>query len=436
MPRCKNDVFLQKVGKKKLTNKVEVDFEVRYDLPDCNRINTRNHASVSGTATFNPWKVPANGFDACYDDPCTNSGTLFLGDVSAVYNIPGDAVEYAAGAITFYVIAPAGASVSVELSAMGDTANADVYTAAVNDAKSVGDFKLIAIDLAKAPSSTKGEGWSRTGITAMTIQVNGTGVTAQNTGISSIAVFDELEDFSNAHVVKVGCLTGIDGDFAFEAAEATCFHPARYQDENLSFDRTVTGSSVTPNYALLNPLAKRSEKVTGFDIETIQRTLTASNGVCVVSLPNLDTDECGNIAVSLADVCVASDALLVRTSFPSAASIDETHYYVDTEAKTITFNAIHAGAVVNISYPKKVNVEAYDLDPDHLNGVRTRATYAREMTDGTKWRYVFDNVLMTSFPASLTNEDDAEFDFGFSIQRGKDGKFGRAYRILDDAVIE
>ena len=437
MNRCKNDIFLQKIGKKKLNNKVEVDFEVNYDLPDCNRINTRNHASLTGgTATFNSWKIPADAFDECFGDRCTNSGTLFLGSATAVYNIAGDATEYAAGAITFYVIAPAGSTVNVTLSKYNDSANANVYAVPVNGTKKVGDFNLIAIDLAKAPTSVEGEGWTPAGVTSMKVQITGTDVTAENTGISSIAVFDELEVLANNHVVKVGCLSSIDGDFAFEAAEATCFNPARYQDEDLSFEKTVTGASVTPNYGVLNPLMRRNDRVTDFDIVTIQRTLVESNGYCAVELADLDTEECGNISAALADVCVATDAMLTRIAFPSAPSVDEGHFYVDRDTKTIIFNAVHAGAVVTISYPRKVNVIGYDLDADNLEGVRTRMTYAREMTDGTKWRFVYNNVLITSFPASLSNEDDAEFEFSVAIQKDKDGKIGRAYRILDGAVID
>ena len=60
---------------------------------------------------------------------------------------------------------------------------------------------------------------------------------------------------------------------------------------------------------------------------------------------------------------------------------------------------------------------------------KTRMSYTKVWTDGVKYRYVFDNVLITSFPDEVTDEE-TEFEFTITIQKDATGRFGRAYRIL------
>lgn len=435
MAKCKNDAFLKGFGQKKLRKKMEVDFDVIRDLPDCNKINVKNLVSGVENPNYNQYKIPKNQFE-CYRQGCINSGTLYVGTAETKYRLHGDTTEFAAGVITFYAIAPAGATATVKIGEAEALTNANVYTVTLDNVPTGGDgFKAVAIDLSQAPSSTAGEGWTPGENGAyISIALSGTGVTEANAAISSIAIFDEIEDFATSSVVKVACLSSIEGDFGLEAAEATCFHPGRYQTEDITFERTIAGASVTPNYIKLNPLAKRNDKTEEFDIETVQKTVVARDGYGAITLTDLDQDQCGYIGVQLADVCIASDAMLTRLTIPSAMALGANHFVaVDNGdgSTTLLFNEIHVGASVLVSYPKKVNAESYDISADNLDGVSTRMTYAREYTDGTKWRFVFDNVLVTSFPDALSEDDDADFEFTISIQRGKDGRFGRAYRILD-----
>ena len=57
-------------------------------------------------------------------------------------------------------------------------------------------------------------------------------------------------------------------------------------------------------------------------------------------------------------------------------------------------------------------------------------SYKKCYTDGSVYRFVFDNVLVTSFPDALPEDDDAEGEFTITIQRDSNGRFGYAYRIV------
>ena len=55
--------------------------------------------------------------------------------------------------------------------------------------------------------------------------------------------------------------------------------------------------------------------------------------------------------------------------------------------------------------------------------------YKRKQTDGTEVVTVYNNVLITSFPHSMKEGDEVEFEFGIAIQRDKDGHFYREWVI-------
>ena len=69
------------------------------------------------------------------------------------------------------------------------------------------------------------------------------------------------------------------------------------------------------------------------------------------------------------------------------------------------------------------------MSEDYIDDVRVRLSYTKVHTDGVKYRFVFDNVLITSFPNAMT-EQETEFAFTINIQKDAQGRFGRAYRIL------
>ena len=83
-----------------------------------------------------------------------------------------------------------------------------------------------------------------------------------------------------------------------------------------------------------------------------------------------------------------------------------------------------------VSYPRTAEVEEMIMTEDAVNDVRVRLSYVREYSDGTKFRWVFNNVLVTSFPIGLT-EGEVELSITLRIQKDSDGVIGRRYRILD-----
>ena len=76
-------------------------------------------------------------------------------------------------------------------------------------------------------------------------------------------------------------------------------------------------------------------------------------------------------------------------------------------------------------------VDSFDITDENVNEVRTSMTYVKTYTNGAKYRFVFNNVLITSFPDALSEDSDAEGELTISIQRDADGRFGYAYKIVD-----
>lgn len=432
MPKCKNDVLIQKVGVNKITKSMEVDFDVFRRMPDCNRINAKNYYSAATTPSYDRWHVPEDVFE-CDKTECVNSGTLSGFGANVVYAVQGDVTEWAAGVIAFYTLAAASQSVSVEISDTANFTNSATYAAAqtsgVHDDDSA--FNAYVVDLSQTPTASTGTGWSATGNVAY-IKFTGTNFTS----LSSIAIFNEALDFNTSTVVKVGCLSGIDGTFDLEVAEATCFNPAAYDVDALtSIERTITGNSVTANYMLLNPLISRGKEATSFDIETIEATAVDVGAYAAVPLQGLDTDQCGRVSVAVAGVCAPHDGILTRLG-SSGIKLEADQFALVTldGVPNIIVNEILAGKVLTISYPKKVNVEAFDICAENLETVRARMTYVKCHTDGARYRFVYDNVLITSFPDGFTNDGEQEFSFTVTILKGKDGCFGHVYRIYDDVL--
>ena len=199
---------------------------------------------------------------------------------------------------------------------------------------------------------------------------------------------------------------------------------------------TITGKGVTPNYQKLHPMFGKGEATTGWDKETVEKTIEAGTGddegYGIVVLAD-KADECGFISVARADNCNITDGQLVELVVPNKVDVDAKHFFVinnEDGSATVYFNADLVGQKVIIGYPQEVEVEEYIYDVDNVRYKKTRMSYTRVWTDGVKYRYVFDNVLITSFPDEITDEE-TEFEFTVTIQKDATGKFGRAYRILD-----
>ena len=429
--KCRNDVLMEKIGINKLDKNVEVTLEALSNLPDCRQINAKSYVSIAvegettPAPTFNRFKMPKNQFE-CMRTGCQNSGTLYPGSGAGtvVYRVTGDATAYAAGVITFYVTT--NDAVEVMISDASDFTNADKYTITPASAASDG-FYAIVVDLSQTATAV-GTGWSATGNGAyISIKI------AAGAGLSSIAVFDSIEDFETSRVVKIGCLTELSSDIAIAAAEATCWSHGYDTSSDVSIERTITGNKITPNYWWLNPLHGKGTATKAFILTTQERTVVADSGYGTVVLSDIDPDECGFLSVSTGVNCNITTSQLQKLSVPMKVALDEGHYFVlpnEDGSSTIYFNSALVGETVIVSYPKSVEVEEEVGDAANIGEVRVRYTESYVTTDGTQYVMVFNNVLVTSFPYTI-NEDETTFSFTITIQPDTDGHLYHRYRVLN-----
>lgn len=441
MGRCNNDVLLKKIGVEKLNKTTEVSFTVMRDLPNCRRIRTNNYIAISDnskTPAFYKHTRPANRFQ-CGADVCSNTGTLMMTGLAqaatVAYFADFDATEFAAGVIAFYVYAPGNnteQTVTVEVSNANDFADSDVYTAKVGKPLEDG-FYPVLIDLASTPASVTGNGWEATQ-NGVYIRISTSIPASQTWGLSSISIFESMDDFETMDVVKVGCLSEVGGSFDVEAIEATCLHSG-YNTDVSGFDYNVTGKTVTPNYKQLNPLMGHGSKTQGYRLTTIRKTILKpeDQDFGFICLPDVYQDECGYFAVQLSDTC--STTLKQLSFWSETMEPDEDHFIVnahkDTGNTSVVFNREYIGQEAIISYPQRVEIEESVAKAENLEGVRTKMAVPVTLTDGTEELHVFENVYVTSFPATI-NMEETEFAFTIRIQRDKDGNFFKIYRIYSE----
>lgn len=436
MAKCKNEKFMSTIGFSKLNKNVEVDFDVQRNLPDCQKISASKYVSTTATnPRYDRFRIPKNQFE-CMQGACVNSGTLMLSaEASTVYKFKLDATEFAAGVLTFYALGTTG-NATVLISDSAEFTNADQYTADLADAAHGSDgYSAVVVDLTQTPTDV-GTGWSGEG-EAIYVKIT----LSAATGLSTIAMFESMDDFAVSTHVIARCLTSVDGSFDLDVAEQTCFKTGQYDISDLSgFEKTVSFRAITPNYWRLLPLYNKGNLTKAWDKETVEMTVKALTGTDYgyVTLDDIDQNECGFISIQALYDCRESqnnaDAMLERLAIPSKVDMDEDHYQLIDNgdgSTTILFNSVHIGRDILISYPKVVDViDSFEITDENVNEVRTRMSYVKCYTDGTKYRFVFNNVLVTSFPDALSEDDDAEGEFTISIQRDADGRFGYAYRIL------
>lgn len=430
MARCTNDVLLNKIGLNKLDKNDELSLRVRRDLPDCRKINTKNFINIASDAgeSYNKYDRPDDMFE-CNREGCVNTGTLKIAAASKAvdYFIRYDANEFASGVLTFYVRSATSGTVTVSLSDEAAFTNADVYTVAITGGTG---FQPIMIDLSQVPTSVEGTGW--------TASENGAYLrflsTIANFELSSIAVFDSLEEFELNDVVKISCLTSVGGSYDVSLVEEAC-NAARYDDTITSLQFPFTGTRVTPNYWKLNPLLSRGDKGTGFDLTTVKKTVGMGTselaGYGTVVLPDLNRDVCGFITAQVADACDVTDAHLNPVSAPAPVKLTPAQF--QNIENTILVDSSLIGQDLLISYPIEMDIEEWVANPDTLNDVHVSLVWQKETSDHVKYVDVFENVFVTSFPATITNTE-ATFAFTLTVSRDKDGNFYRQQRILGDSA--
>lgn len=424
---CKNDAFMKMVGVEKLDKKVEIDFDVQRFLPDCNRINARKYvSSAAENVTYNGYKIPTNVFE-CMNFGCVNSGTAYIGTSKTVYKAVGSE-NFSAGVITFYVT---GGVTKAEVTLSDTAAGTNAWKYEVTPGAVGADgFAPVVVDLSQTPTEV-GTGYTPSeGNVYIGIALSG----GSNQGLSSIAIFDDMEDFQTSTHVKMGCITSVDGSWDLEVAENACFPNNYSYSENRTFEKTISGTKITANHWRLNPMYKRGSATEGFDIVTVERTIQSGSGFGTVAIDDMNQNECRFFSAMLADSpCVVGDAQLEKLSIPMSVGIDQKHYVLVDAGEGVTnviFNAEHIGKKVLISYPKLVDVEEFVLSDDAINEIRTSMTYVKKYTDGYKYRFVFNKVLVTSYSDALS-EDENDFSVTISIQKDEQGVYGHAYRIVD-----
>ena len=220
MKKCKNEKFISTLGEEKLNNKVEVDFDVQRNLPDCQKLIAKKYVSTTAEpARFDRFRIPMNQFE-CMRNDCVNSGTLFNGGAETIYKFKLDATELAAGVLTFYVKPPAAASATavVKFSDSQLFTNADSYTIELKDLITADDgYKAVVVDLTQT-ATQEGTGWSGEG-EAIYVSIEITGATSsEQVGISTISFFESMDDFDISTHVIARCLTGTDGSWDLDVA--------------------------------------------------------------------------------------------------------------------------------------------------------------------------------------------------------------------------
>lgn len=435
MAKCKNEKFISTIGPAKLNKNVEVDFDVQRNLPDCQKQNAGRYISTeAANPRYDRFKTPKNQFE-CMQTYCVNSGTLYNDGSATDYKFKLNASEFAAGVLTFYALGTTG-NATVLISDTAQFTNADQYTVDLSTMAHGDDgYSAVVVDLTQTPTDI-GDGWSATGDNVY-VRIS----LASGQGISTISMFESMDDFAVSTHVIARCLTGVDGSFDLDAAEETCFNRGAYDTSELnSFEKTVSFRAITSNYWRLLPLYKKGSLTTAWDKETVEMTVKALTGTDFgyVTLDDIDQNECGFVTVQVLYDCretkESADALLDRLAIPSRIDMDGGHYQlIDNGDGTtmILFNEMHIGKDVLISYPKVVDVvDSFDITDEDVNEVRTRMSYVKQYTNGAKYRFVYNNVLVTSFPDALSEDTDAEGEFTISVQRDADGRFGYAYKIL------
>ena len=78
----------------------------------------------------------------------------------------------------------------------------------------------------------------------------------------------------------------------------------------------------------------------------------------------------------------------------------------------------------------QADVEHFVGNENDLEYRRVRMSFSKMQTDKTRIVYVYNNVLITSFPETVNNEEGS-FNFNISIQRDQNGNFYEKFRITE-----
>lgn len=456
MSNCIAKAVASKVSYNKLVKDTsEVAFTVMQDIDACAKIITKKYVELTNPeesmATWMPHKVPEDLLNICESFGCKNTGTLNIHPIGstnwenpptcgAVFTSVSDATEYMAGVLYFYIYAtnPSTNILTVTISDIKDEKmeNADVYKISP-DKPEAGTVIPISIDLSKTPSLTIGNGWQASD--------NGVRLKIEETGtyglaISSISFFDSIEDLEGNEAVRLGCLTGVEGEDTIDALEESCMS-AQYDETSPSIERTITFKTWTPNAVLLNPFMHKSDETEGWFMQTVKKTVPSDLDI---HLTDLYTEECGHVYVALDESCNVTDSVLHRVNSPNKLDLNDNQFQVLTNKSEgqvgliggeIRFPSNLRGKTVTISYPKEaLEVETYHATTVGVNDRRVKMAYTKTISDGVVEMYEFKNVLITSFPMSLS-DSDSELEMTVSVQKDNNNDYYTMKRINAEAYL-
>lgn len=346
--------------------------------------------------------------------------------LTAVFKSATDATKYSAGVMTFYAYSEAGGTGSYVVKVTDirepDFTNYKPYNGTI-DFPQGGGFALVVIDLSNIYGASQGTGWTPSAYGVKTkITVTNTDVTAR-VGISSISLFESIMDLEGNDVVKLGCLQNVGGDDTADPLETSCFGEG-YDEESVSVSRTLTAQSWTPNAWKLNPLISRGEKTEGYIMDTQEITVPDDGKII---LADAYRDQCGMVYVALSDSCNVTDAVLNRVNVGnSGIMLDSDQFAVETNVENgivVRVDTLLVGKTLIVSYPKLVeDGQHFIANTNTLNDRKVVMTYKRTLNDGTIEVFTYRNVLITSFPMTLS-KSDTDFEYSVSVQKDRKGNY-------------
>lgn len=456
--RCDSDTLLQTVGRSKIEKGTKLTFNILRDLDTCHCVRTSGYVVPDVDETenqrfiYNRFDVPPDAF-SCKEDKCTNTGTLAnvagqTGYGPLDFPVRYDAEEFYAGILTMYMKAEAAGTyrVRVQISSVSEVdadpaeRNADVYEVPITFEHA--GHKPIVIDLAQAPSSVLGTGWeasTRGAIVTITVPAL---TASQVIGFSSICMHDTIEDFEINDTVIATCITDITNDITADPVDASCFSSG-YDPNSMAVDFSATVGLMTGNYHKLNPFERKGQKTEGFKIavdeKEVERFEFEGKVYGYVQFPDMFHEECGFKNASISDSCNVSDSDLTLVNSPQPMNLTERQFQVldgtyaeGLDAGVVLVHESLIGQSIIVAYPKAVSIEEFIADDKDLNKRRTRMAVEECLNDGTINIYVFENVLVTTFPLGRTSTDEQTWELAMTIQRGKDGAFYKRGRITNE----
>ncbi len=459
MSNCSNMEIANLIQTSKLDKYTEVDFTAMQDIEACAKINTKHFIETHGNITsYSSLNTPQDLFNICETFGCKNTGTrTILGELkegksvaSGKFSSISDSTKYFAGVVSYYVFLPKEGTYTIDttISDLKDDnqQNADKYTKTV--VAKHGGFYPVSVELAIAPTADLGDGWTATtnGV-VINIEIATESKTALSVGISSISLFDSIEDLEGNDAIKLSCLASIDGNDSFTALAEACL-AAQLDDSTLELTRDIAFKKYSPNAWKLHPMARKIDVDGGFYMITKNFVVEKdpdNEKQGRIHLQDHFIDECGYIYASLDDTCNITDALLKRINSPNRMTLDERQFQVinteqnpdaDVVGSYLYVDASLVGKTLKVSYPKTADAsEQIVYDAKSINKKRYKVTWPEKKSDGTMLINQLNNVLITAFPMDLNTDNSSEKTLSVSIQPDSQGIYIRQTIINREAGL-